>query len=435
MTMGTLQRCVAVLLIVLAALALSAGLILHASSARAAAPSMQPDMPAEIVSWRLIMLPNEEYASLVEAWRAYVSSHPQSAVALVQLSRAMRYAGAGTPEEREALIAKALELDRNCPEALEAMASAHLTMNRDKAEARRLALRAVETAPEWPDPHFTLASIAMVRGETEELRAQLKALLEKGGIPSPVLDFGYNLLVSAAPRSIVFTNGDNDTYPPLALQLVRGIRPDVRVVNLSLLNLEEYATTVWKSGPGSPVPFTDADIARNLETWKRGGKAKGQIPAQVHLQDLVDRIAGGTWKEPVYMACTVAPKMLACGEGQLEIEGMLFRVKAEKQKTTEGEETGPINALKTLQLFRDDFRLDSATDMAYPWEPNSSVGNLMINYPAVLQQAAEARARAGDLGGVRYAMKTAIDILRFHGKTEMVQAAVAYWKEVDPQAE
>lgn len=408
--------------------------LLHARSAAAAAPSMRPDMPAEIVTWRLVILPREEYVSLVEEWRAYARAHPQSAVAHVQLSRAMRYAGAGTPEEREALIAKALELDENCPEALEAMASTHLTMQGDLGEARRLALRAVAAAPEWPDPRFTLASIAMVQGETEVLRAQLQALLERGGIATPVLDFGYNLLVSAAPGGIVFTNGDNDTYPPLALQLARGIRPDVRVVNLSLLNLEEYATNVWKSGPRGPLPFTAADIARDLQAWEQAGKAKGRTPAQVHLEDLVDRIAAGTWKEPVYLACTVSPNLLACCEGRLEIEGMLWRVTAQMQKQPEGEKYMPVDASKTLRLFREDFRLDSATDLGYAWGPASSAGKLMINYPATLQQAAQARAKAGDLEDVRYAMTTAIEILRFHGQLEMAAAAEKYWKEVDPQA-
>jgi len=33
---------------------------------------------------------------------------------------------------------------------------------------------------------------------------------------------------------------------------------------------------------------------------------------------------------------------------------------------------------------------------------------------------------------VRYALGRAIDILRFHGKTEKVKAVARYWKELDP---
>ncbi|MCK3686210.1 DUF2723 domain-containing protein [Maribellus sp. YY47] len=80
-------------------------------------------------------------------------------------------------------------------------------------------------------------------------------------------DFGANYLNTCQKDGIIFTNGDNDTFPLWYNQEVEGVRQDVRVCNLSYLQTDWYINQMkHKAYDSDPVPFSMTENQYRLGT-------------------------------------------------------------------------------------------------------------------------------------------------------------------------
>ncbi len=357
--------------------------------------------PEPVVTLRQKVLSKESYMSLVQQWLDYMDEHGESTEGHLNVAQAQRYAG----EAKELYLRhyrRAVELEPNSVRALDLCGSFtwRLGTPEDKAQGRQMLERAKNLDPSYGEILYSLYGMYCCEGRLDETEDIASDIYRRGIISTPLQDFGYNLLAGLPEKAVLFTNGDNDTYPPISLQAGLGYREDVLVLNINLLKCEEYAQAIAERYPDwFPQSKATADSGR-LST------------AKAVATELLR-----TGKHPLYAAISVDFDDLPCTR---TIQGLCARI-----DRLEGDEAH-IDEKKTFSLLRDVYRLDSATNWAYPWELRNAERMLMNNYCALAYRAAVASREHGDEEAARFLAAMGRHIAEFHE----LGAAIAAFDEL-----
>ena len=113
-------------------------------------------------------------------------------------------------------------------------------------------------------------------------------------------DIAKDYLESCAPNAIIFTFGDNDTYPLWYAQEVEGVRPDIRVINNSLLGIDWYINQLrYKVNQADSVDvlWTPEQIEGHNREYLRY-RTQGDPASYYDLYDVMKNVMGKPFLDP-----------------------------------------------------------------------------------------------------------------------------------------
>jgi Protein of unknown function (DUF2723) len=267
-------------------------------------------------------------------------------------------------------------------------------------------------------------------------------------------DSGRNFLESCDKNAILFTEGDNDTYPLWYLQEIEGVRPDVRVVNISLLGIDWYIDQLnrkintadavpmaWKSedyrgtkrnyaflsqnkdnigkpvdllqelafvnndanmnnSQGEPVAFFRNKTMSVTNPTDTSCKLIFDIPVNngqaLYKNDLaiLNIVASSFGKRPIMFANTIDPKHYEGLYPYLVQQGLLFKVGCKNTGVTQVGAPTPVDLEKSYDLYMHKFGFGNADrkDVFYD-QTNRRMLNIIRTGAA---RIADAHITAGD---------------------------------------
>jgi tetratricopeptide (TPR) repeat protein len=231
--------------------------------------------------------------------------------------------------------------------------------------------RVIEISPNYNGKQFVVgpysklqnewASLAfkyLFDGKVDSAKWAFETGQADGGFFPAIMEYNKNIMASCKPNAIIFTNGDNDTYPMWFLQFIDNYRQDITIVNLSLLNVPWYIKQLknnYLTGTNNlKINLSDEDIDQLApKLWEEKKvtvplNKKGNIEwivmptieeKAIRVQDIMvmEILETNNWERPIYFSTTVA-NLNKIGLGEyLSLEGLVYRLETHKQDVNPGQ--------------------------------------------------------------------------------------------------
>lgn len=241
-------------------------LFIYTTICQAAAP------PEKIYSITRKDMPLDYYLEQGQLWKAETRKTPTNSEAWFNYYKAARYAnhlsqGAEIkPFDKKAIVE---QIQEAIPETFVQYYTTFAEAPWGEERWENL-FKAYHTAPNRPETYQSLMTYYELEGDIKKVAEFSQKWYDSGTYSAGILHWNFNLLMSLEDNAIVLTNGDNDTYPIWLLQNVKGIRKDIRSININLLtNVPEYKELIFRElGIEDPFVAKTGSVDKSYEVSK-----------------------------------------------------------------------------------------------------------------------------------------------------------------------
>jgi hypothetical protein len=334
--------------------------LLSLNSLISATPNLKPE---KVYRYVYVQESEEWYVEQAKQWKKEIASNPKDINAWANYFMANKYSHwmGDLSTYKYKMDSILTEMGKKIPNSYEYNYFRFYNGERDVS----LLEKAYKIDPQRADGLYELVMYYDTQGDEEKLKKFCKELYQTGDISPGLLDYNYNVLASTEKNGILFTNGDNDTYPAWVLQHALDIRKDVTILNLHLtfVNRDYLKKRLLAKG-----------IDLDVESLSRNRMS-------LFMEQLTKQLFNKYPQIPVHVALTVYKNKIRNVEEDLYLVGLTFKYSRKRFD----------NILSIKRNVYNSLRLDY---LEYDWYSEqylvtSLLDKLHVNYVVVFLKLAE----------------------------------------------
>lgn len=348
-----------------------------------------------------VQKPNDWYIEQAKLWKKEIEKDRKNPEAWYNYYNAVRYARYQETIDTKEKQDRLKQIIEKMEEAIPGTYVYYLLKFWNNYSLTDISLleKAYELKPEKPDTYYGFISHYEYTGDKAKLKEFLTKLYKSEDIAPILLNYNYNVLMSIEKNGILFTNGDNDTYPVWILQHVKKVRPDVTILNVHLIQAGKKYLERKLEAKGITIHYDSLPAYHN----------------ENFVPELCKYIAQNYSEIPVYFALTVYENYTEPLKSDLYVVGLASQYN--------------LNRMDNLALLKKNLEMNFRLDyLEYNWYGEKYLANsfhfLNMNYVVPMLMLAEHYKQAANPDKAERWKQTALNLAKKAGKKDQIKTYI-----------